>query len=167
VAGHGAKLDRRQEQAIAALLTEATVEDAARKARVAYSTLKGWLQLPEFQAAFRAARAALLERTVAMLLRSCAKAVARLDRNLEAESVQGSNRAAELILTQAVKGLAELDLRSEVEDLRRQIAELRELKHGNGSNPPGVAAPADGVAGGEVGGAPGEPGAPGGDRPVP
>ena len=84
MAGHGEKLERKQEQAIAALLTEATIEDAARKARVSYSGLKGWMQLPEFQSAYRAARAGVLERVVARLVRACDGAVARLEENLDA-----------------------------------------------------------------------------------
>ena len=56
---------RLREQALAALLTEKTVEDAAAKAGIAYRTLKLWLTRPDFQADYRAARAEILDRTVA------------------------------------------------------------------------------------------------------
>jgi hypothetical protein len=143
VPGHGAKLDRRQEQAVAALLTEGSVEDAARKARVAYSTLRGWLQQPEFQAAYRAARAELLERTIAKLLRTCGRAVERLDANLGAESVQGSNRAAALVLAMTMKGLEALDLRAEVDELKRRLDELQKGSGGHDGTP-GVGETSDG-----------------------
>ena len=40
MSGHGQKYDRKQEQAIAALLSEGTVEQAAAKAGVGYATLR-------------------------------------------------------------------------------------------------------------------------------
>jgi len=125
MAGHGTKLERRQEVAIAALLSEPTVEAAAKKAKVGYATLKGWLQLSDFQAAYRAARAAVLERTVTRLLRTCDRAVDRLERNLDSGNVPGSNRAAEVILAKAVKGVEALDLRAEIEELKRQFAAMK------------------------------------------
>ena len=40
--GHGDKLSRKQEQAIAALLAEPTIEAAAPKADIGLTTLKNW-----------------------------------------------------------------------------------------------------------------------------
>lgn len=54
--GHGAKLERKQEEAIAALLTHRTVEEAARSIDIAPSTLLRWLKDPDFDAAYREAR---------------------------------------------------------------------------------------------------------------
>jgi hypothetical protein len=54
--GHGEKRSRRGEAAIAALLTEPTIEAAAAKARISVRTLKYWLRQPRFQAAYRQAR---------------------------------------------------------------------------------------------------------------
>jgi len=124
VAGHGAKLERRQEAAIAALLSEPTVEAAARKAKVAYSTLKGWLRLPEFQAAYRQARADVLERTVSCLLATCGKAVERLARNLDSKDDQAANRAALGILDHAVRGVEATDVLARLEAMERALAEF-------------------------------------------
>ena len=154
MAGHGEKLERKQEQAIAALLTEPTVEEAARKARVSYSSLKGWMQLPEFASAYRAARAGVLERVVARLVRACDGAVARLEENLDAANPHASNRAAIAIIASTLKGVEALDLRAEVDDLKRQIEILRkvdsdadrETRHcpsENGAAAPGAPATAD------------------------
>jgi hypothetical protein len=124
MAGHGDK-SRRWELAIGALMSEATVEAAARKARVGYRTLKGWLALPEFQAAYRQARQEVVERTVARLLALTGKAVETLDRNLTCGRPAAEIRAAELALAQGYKGVEVLDLAQEVEELKRLIQEMR------------------------------------------
>jgi transposase-like protein len=49
VAGHGTKFERKKEEAIAALLTQRNIEEAARVAKIGTNTLLRWLQLPEFQ----------------------------------------------------------------------------------------------------------------------
>lgn len=48
MAGHGAKIGRKQEEAIAALLTQRNIEEAARAAGIGTRTLIRWLKLPEF-----------------------------------------------------------------------------------------------------------------------
>jgi hypothetical protein len=50
--GHGAKFGRKKEEAIAALLSQRSVEDAARVAKIGANTLLRWLQLPEFRDAY-------------------------------------------------------------------------------------------------------------------
>ncbi len=54
--GHGAKFGRKKEEAIAALLTQRNIEEAARSIDVAPKTLLRWLQVPEFRKAYREAR---------------------------------------------------------------------------------------------------------------
>jgi hypothetical protein len=46
--GHGSKFGRKQEEAIAALLSQRSQEDAARVAGIAPKTLVRWLKAPEF-----------------------------------------------------------------------------------------------------------------------
>src|SRR5262249_54841350 len=86
MAGHGDQLSRKQEQAIAALLTEPTVEQAAVKAGVKYPTLKSWLARPAFRDAYAAARRQILDRTVARLLALTGKALDTLEENLACAS---------------------------------------------------------------------------------
>lgn len=50
--GHGTKLGRKKEAAIAALLTAKNQAEAARVAGINLATLKRWLRLPEFQAEY-------------------------------------------------------------------------------------------------------------------
>ncbi len=47
VVGHGAKFGRKKEDAIAALLSQKNIEDAAPAAKIGSNTLLRWLQLPE------------------------------------------------------------------------------------------------------------------------
>jgi hypothetical protein len=87
-----------------ALLAEPTVEAAAAKVGVAYSTLKEWLRDPEFQADYAAARRELLERGVARLLATVGKAVEALERNLTCGTPAAEIRAALAVLTHAMRG---------------------------------------------------------------
>ena len=80
--GHGEKEARTRERAIAALLTTARLEDAARECGVSKSTLCRWLQEPAFQNEFRAARSRVLEATVSRLQGAAGPAVEALVRNL-------------------------------------------------------------------------------------
>jgi hypothetical protein len=65
--GHGAKFGRKQEEAIAALLTQRNVEEAAKSIGVAPKTLLRWMQIPEFKAAYREGRRAAYGQAVARL----------------------------------------------------------------------------------------------------
>ena len=49
-------LGRKQEDAIAALLTQRNIEEAAKAAGISARTLLRWLKLAEFQTAYREAR---------------------------------------------------------------------------------------------------------------
>lgn len=61
--GHGSKFTRKMEAAIAALLTQRNVEEAARAAGIGTQTLLRWLKVPEFQAAYRDARRAAVSQS--------------------------------------------------------------------------------------------------------
>ena len=47
--GHGAKFDQKMEQAIAALLSHRSIEEAAREVGVSANTLSRWMKEPEFE----------------------------------------------------------------------------------------------------------------------
>jgi transposase-like protein len=65
--GHGAKFTRKKEEAIAALLSHKSVEDAARAVEVNPNTLLRWLQVPEFRDAYLKARREAVQQSVARL----------------------------------------------------------------------------------------------------
>ncbi len=73
-------LGRKQEEAIAALLSQRNIEDAARVAGVGVRTLLRWLKLPEFDAAYREARR---------------KAFSAIDRTLQQGIHGGGDNSAE------------------------------------------------------------------------
>ena len=56
--GHGTKFGRKKEETIAALLSQRNIEEAARFVNIGTKTLLRWLQLPEFDRAYREARRA-------------------------------------------------------------------------------------------------------------
>ena len=65
--GHGAKFGHKKEEAIAALLTQRNTEEAARAVGVAHKTLLRWLQIPEFQTAYREARREVVLQAIARM----------------------------------------------------------------------------------------------------
>ena len=123
MAGHGEKLSRKQEDAIAALLSESTIVAAATKCGVSERTLRNWLAIPEFAAAYRAARTAVVEGAVAALQRACSEAVDTLTANLRCGEHAVEVRAANVILTQAVKLREGAELEERLAELERLIAE--------------------------------------------
>src|ERR1022692_177748 len=76
--GHGAKFGRKKEEAIAALLTHRTIEEAARSLDIATKTLLRWMKEPEFDAAYRSAKRAAFEQSIARLHHLSSAAVSTL-----------------------------------------------------------------------------------------
>ena len=95
-------MTRKQELAIAALLSESTHAAAAAKCGIGESTLWRWLRNEEFQTAYRSARRAPLDAVIAHLERAANEAVTCLRRNLTCGRPGAEIRAAGIILTQVV-----------------------------------------------------------------
>ena len=76
--GHGAKFGRKKEQAVAALLTQRTTEEAARSVGIGPATLLRWMKEPEFDAAYREARRLAFRQSVARLQQASGAAVSTL-----------------------------------------------------------------------------------------
>jgi hypothetical protein len=76
--GHGCKLGRKQEAAIAALMTQRNTEEAARAVGIGRRTLNRWLQLPAFQAMYRDARRAVVSQSDARLQQASGAAASTL-----------------------------------------------------------------------------------------
>jgi len=119
--GHGEKLSQKQETAIAALLSAPSIKAAAIEAGIGEATLWRWLQLPDFQAAYRLARRQIVERAVSELQATCGESVETLKRNLHCEKPAVEIRAAHIILEQAVKGIELMDLQERVERLEAML----------------------------------------------
>ena len=119
MAGHGEKLGRKQEEAIAALLSQRNIEDAARVAGVGTRTLLRWLQLPEFASAYREARRSAYSQSIARLQQASSAAVATLMKIMVDTNAPASTRvrAADSILDHGAKAI-------EMEDIEVRVAEL-------------------------------------------
>ncbi len=123
--GHGEKLTRTMERAIARLLTCRTIGEAATAAKMSEKTLRNWLKLPDFQAAYRCARRQVVEQVITQLQRSTDVAVNALQRNLKCGHAGTEVRAALGILDQSIKAI-------ELMDLEQRVAELEQAAaHGN------------------------------------
>lgn len=121
--GHGEKLTRKQDQAIGALLTEQTIAAAAEKVGVGEATLRRWLKLPEFLAAYREARRDVMEKTMAQLQQASWASGTTLIKLLGASNESVRLRAATEILNQANKGLEMLDHEERLAALEELAAE--------------------------------------------
>jgi hypothetical protein len=117
--GHGAKFGRKMDDAIAALLTQKNVEEAATSIHISTKTLLRWMKEPAFDRAFRAARRAVFSQTVARLHQASPAAATTLMKMLVDPTAPHSVRvrAAECILDHAMKAI-------ELEDIEGRLAEL-------------------------------------------
>jgi transposase-like protein len=122
VVGHGQKLGRKQEAAIAALLSQRTVEDAARVAGIGARTLFRWLELREFREAYLQARRQAFGQASARLQQATGAAVSvLLTLMLDANAPAASRvRAAHSVLDLAAKAL-------ELEDIELRLRHLEEV----------------------------------------
>lgn len=127
--GHGAKFGRKQEEAIAALLSHRSVDDAAQAVRIAPRTLLRWLQLPEFNAAYRKARRAAVSQSIARLQQATSAAVSTLLRVMVDPATPASTkvRAADSVLDHSAKAI-------EIEDIEARVAELERAAEASRNN---------------------------------
>lgn len=121
--GHGDKRSRRQEQAIAALMTEPTIDAAAVRAGISPNTLGRWLREPSFLAAYRDARRAVVESAVARIQDAAGEAVTALRRNLTCGRAGDEIRAAVAILDHAARGVELLDLAERLDALESRLTD--------------------------------------------
>ena len=130
----GTKINRKAEALIAALLTEPTHAAAAAKAGVSEATAQRWLKKPEFIAAYRRARRAVVEATIGRLQQAAVEAVEVLRRNMACGVPAVEVRAAVAVLDQTLDGLELSDLAADVEALREEVrgADAKPLPAWNG-----------------------------------
>ncbi len=114
-----------QEEAIAALLTQRNVEDAARTAGIGVRTLLRWLKLPEFQAAYRQARRDAFGQAIARLQQGTSAAATTLLKVMIDPSAPASVRvrAADSVLNHAAKAI-------EIEDIEARVTALEAAANG-------------------------------------
>jgi AICAR transformylase/IMP cyclohydrolase PurH len=109
------------EEAVAALLTQRSIEEAARVAGIGTQTLIRWLKVPEFQTAYREARRAAFGQSVARPQQASSAAATTLLKIMLDTAAPPSTRvrAAECIMNHSIKAI-------EVEDIEARVSALEE-----------------------------------------
>jgi hypothetical protein len=117
--GHGAKFARKQEEAIAALLSHRSIEDAAQAINVAPRTMLRWLQVPEFRNAYLKARREAVGQSIARMQQATGAATITVLKLMTDPNAPAAVRlrAAECVFTHAIKGI-------ELEDIETRLTEL-------------------------------------------
>ncbi len=102
-----------------ALLEHGTIAEACKVVGVSDVTLWRWLQLPEFQTAYRASRRQVVEGAIAQLQNDCTIAVRVLREVAEDKEAPASARvsAAKTILEQSISAVELIDLQERIERL--------------------------------------------------
>ena len=128
MAGHGSKLGRKMEVAIAALLSQRNHEEAGRAADVSKRTLSRWLKLPAFQSAYLDARRAAMFQANARLQQAASAAVSALLKVMVDQSTPAAVRvrAADCVLARGNQGLEneDLDVRLAALERRAELARV-------------------------------------------
>jgi hypothetical protein len=119
MAARGSIFGRKQEEAVAALLSQRNVEEAARAVSISVRTLLRWMKLPEFQTAYREARRAAFGQAVARLQHASSAAVSTLLKIMVDPNSPASTRvrAADSVLDHSAKSI-------EIEDVEARVAAL-------------------------------------------
>ena len=119
MAEHPGKLGSKKEEALVALLSHRTIDDAARACNIRPRTLYRWLKEPEFAAAYREARRAAFSQSIARLQQASSAAVSTLLRVMidPVAPASAKVRAADCVFARAAQAI-------ELEDIEERLAEL-------------------------------------------
>jgi len=119
--GHGSKIGRKTEAAIAALLSHRTIDEAAHSINIAPKTLLRWLRLPEFKAAYLQTRREVVDQATARMQQATGAAGVTVLKLMTDPKVSAAVRlrAAECVFDLAIQGI-------EVEDLAARLTELEQ-----------------------------------------
>jgi hypothetical protein len=117
--GHGTKYGRRKEEAIAALLSQRTIEEAAKSIGTSPKTLLRWMKVPEFKAAYHEARGQAVSQSNARLQQATTAAATTLLKLMVSPEAPASTRvrAAQCVIELAHRGF-------ELDNLEMRIAQL-------------------------------------------
>jgi hypothetical protein len=120
--GHGQKLSRKKEQAIAALLSKPSIPEAAAEVGIGEKTLWRWLQVADFKDSYRAARREVVAHAIAQVQAGLGDAVKTLQDIMSDSDAPASARvsAARTMIDMGVKAV-------EVEDIEGRISKLEKL----------------------------------------
>lgn len=120
---YGAKLPRKGQQAIAALIEAPTIKEAARSINVGEATLFRWLQDSNFQSAYRDAKHRIVNHSITRLQQITGEAVETLREIMTDEQKPPSARVAcaKAILDMSIKAVELENLEARVKSLEEHI----------------------------------------------
>lgn len=127
--GHGTKFGRKMEDAVAALLTQRNMEEAAKAVGISTTTLVSWLKQPEFQTAYREAKRAAFSQAIARLQQGSVAAATALLKTIVDPNTPASVRvrASECVLNHGLRAI-------EVEDIEARVSELEKAAEASASD---------------------------------
>jgi hypothetical protein len=136
--GHGCQLSRKCDLAVAALLSEPTLKDAAKKVGISDQALRKWLKIPEFAARVQEAQQQVFGHTLRRLQIESGLALDVIVKVLRKK--KGGNdglkvRAALGLLGHGLKSSELHDLAERVRVIQDELAELSkpsDRPHSNG-----------------------------------
>lgn len=119
--GHGTKFQRKKDAAIAALLTQRNIDEAARAVGIAPNTLLSWMKNGDFAAAYLEARRAAVSQAIARVQQTTGAAVSTMQKLMVdlATPAAVKARVAEAFLAIAIKGIETEDIEVRVSELER------------------------------------------------
>jgi hypothetical protein len=122
--GHGTKFSHKMDDAVAALLTQRNIEEAARTVGISTATLMRWMKEVEFEKAYRDARRAAVRQSTARLQQATSAAATTLLKTMIDPATPASVRvrAAEAIFNHAAKAIEIEDIEARVSELERAAA---------------------------------------------
>jgi transposase-like protein len=125
------KIGAKQEAAVLALLSSKNVEDAARAAGITPRTLYRWLNEPDFDAAYRAARRQAYGQSISRLQQGATAAATTLLKVMIDPATPPSTRvrASEAVLNHAAKAI-------EIEDIDARLRVLEAAAETNKGGKP-------------------------------
>ena len=121
-AGHGQKFTRNMEKAIASLLVNPSIPDAAKEVGIGERTLWRWFKIPEFEKAYRLARREVVRHAVVNVQAAMSEAVETLRSIMNDGSAPASARvsAARAVIDTGLKAV-------ELEDLDHRLSAIEEI----------------------------------------
>jgi hypothetical protein len=123
--GHGEKFGRKKEEAIAALLSHRSIEEAAKAVEINPNTLLRWLKMPEFREAYMKARREAVQQAVARQQQATGVAGVTILKLMTDPNVPAAVRlrAAESVFSLAMKGIDQEDIETRLAALEQAAPE--------------------------------------------
>lgn len=117
------KINIKQERLILALISEGSIESAAKKARVSKVTVYKYLKDPQFNQALRDRRNQIFDEAMEKLKVLTSKAVARLTILLKSKDESVARLSSKIVLDSAFRGIETVDFEERLSRIEEVIRE--------------------------------------------